>query len=143
MCSIWGVGSAKLSTFDIAELSNADALPGGGGVGGGGDGKPTKVQKPSNPTRPVQASKRTKIGWALGGKAKFITQLESFEALVNRLYSLVPPAGMGIGPAAGSATGPEAHKNPTEGRLAMRKWFLSRPLTSYRYCFARASTPHD
>jgi hypothetical protein len=124
VCSVWGVGSAKLSALKIADLGKADSLPGGGS--GGGVGKQVKVQKPSNLTRPAPASKRTKIGWALGGKAKFMMQLESFEALVNRLYSLVPPAGMGVGPAAGSPTGAEAHKNPTEGKLAIRDLLLGR-----------------
>ena len=35
-------------------------------------------------------SKRSKIGWALKGKAKFISQVEQFGALVERLHSLVP-----------------------------------------------------
>lgn len=37
------------------------------------------------------ASKRSKIGWALKGKAKFITQVQQFGALVQRLQTLVPP----------------------------------------------------
>jgi hypothetical protein len=124
VCSIWGVGSARLSALEIADLGKADALPRGGG---GGDGKLLRARKPTNPTRPSQSSKRTKIGWALGGgKAKFMTQLESFEALVNRLYSLVPPAGMGVGPAAGSPTDAGAHKNPTEGKLDRQNSLLGR-----------------
>ena len=35
-------------------------------------------------------SKRSRIGWVLKGKAKFISQVEQFGALVERLHSLVP-----------------------------------------------------
>ena len=36
-------------------------------------------------------SVRSGIGWALKSKAKFITQVEKFEVLVDKLYALVPP----------------------------------------------------
>jgi hypothetical protein len=36
-------------------------------------------------------SKRSKIGWSLRSKAKFVYQVQQFGALVQRLYSLVPP----------------------------------------------------
>lgn len=36
------------------------------------------------------ASKRSKLSWALKGKAKFITQVQQFGVLVQRLQSLVP-----------------------------------------------------
>lgn len=39
----------------------------------------------------VPMSRRQRIGWALKGKAKFITQIQQFGALVQRLHSLVPP----------------------------------------------------
>lgn len=35
-------------------------------------------------------SKRSRIGWSLRSKAKFISQVQQFGALVQRLYSLVP-----------------------------------------------------
>jgi hypothetical protein len=38
-------------------------------------------------------SKRSRIGWALKGKTKFIAQVQQFGALVQRLASLVPPDG--------------------------------------------------
>jgi hypothetical protein len=53
--------------------------------------------------------------WALGGKAKFITRLETFETLVNRLHSLVPPAGMRLGTALGASAGSKSHTTQTEG----------------------------
>lgn len=38
-------------------------------------------------------SRRSKIGWALRNKSKFIYQVQQFGALVQRLHSLVPPGG--------------------------------------------------
>jgi hypothetical protein len=43
-------------------------------------------------------SKRSRIGWSLRRKAKFISQVQQFGALVQRLHSLVPldmPTGAG------------------------------------------------
>lgn len=37
---------------------------------------------------PSQPSMRKKIGWALTGKLKFVHQIQQFEALLSRLYSL-------------------------------------------------------
>lgn len=37
-------------------------------------------------------SKRDKLAWSLGGKARFFYQVEQFGSLVQRLYSLVPTA---------------------------------------------------
>lgn len=52
-----------------------------------------KSQKPKG-----TLSKRSGIGWSLRSKAKFISQVQQFGALVQRLQSLVPPDGL---------TGPE------------------------------------
>ena len=52
-----------------------------------------KSQKPEG-----AISKRSRIGWSLRSKAKFISQVQQFGALVQRLQSLVPPDGL---------TGPE------------------------------------
>ena len=51
-----------------------------------------KSQKPEG-----TISKRSRIGWSLRSKAKFISQVQQFGALVQRLHSLVPPDGL-IGP---------------------------------------------
>ena len=51
-----------------------------------------KAQKPEG-----AISKRSRIGWSLRSKAKFISQVQQFGALVQRLHSLVPPDGL-IGP---------------------------------------------
>ena len=40
---------------------------------------------------PTPASKRTRIGWAAGGKSKLEKEIRSFESLVNILYDVVPP----------------------------------------------------
>jgi hypothetical protein len=34
---------------------------------------------------------RSKVEWALGGKARFIAQVEIFRVLVEKVYALVPP----------------------------------------------------
>lgn len=39
----------------------------------------------------ASTSKRSRIGWTSRGKAKFITQVQQFGALVQRLHTLVPP----------------------------------------------------
>jgi hypothetical protein len=36
-------------------------------------------------------SRRSRLGWSLRSKAKFTNQVQQFGALVQRLYSLVPP----------------------------------------------------
>jgi hypothetical protein len=112
VCSIWGVGGATLAAFDVTDLDSADAHPGGGG----GDGK---LMKALNSAKPRHASKRAKIGWALGGKTKLVTQLEAFEALVDRLYSLVPPTGLRHGPTAGGFAGHDIRTNQLEGKLIL------------------------
>jgi hypothetical protein len=57
-------------------------------------------------------SKRTRIGWSLRRKAKFISQVQQFGDLVQRLYSLVPPEGL---------TGPEnLHKSTRVNDLSSR-----------------------
>ena len=48
-------------------------------------------KKPQNPEGAM--SKRGRIGWSLRSKAKFTCQVQQFGALVQRLYSLVPPGG--------------------------------------------------
>ncbi len=66
MCRIWAAGSGQPSAFDISDLGKADTIPAGSGVcGGSGEDNISKGQKPFNTTRTAQASKRTKIGWAL------------------------------------------------------------------------------
>jgi hypothetical protein len=49
-------------------------------------------KKSQNPGGDI--SKRGRIGWSLRSKAKFIYQAQQFEALVQRLHSLVPPDGL-------------------------------------------------
>lgn len=39
-------------------------------------------------------SKKYRIGWSLRSKAKFLSQVQQFGALVQRLHSLVPPDGL-------------------------------------------------
>lgn len=46
-------------------------------------------KKAQNPEGAI--SKRVKIGWSLRSRAKFISQVQQFGALVQRLHSLVPP----------------------------------------------------
>jgi len=48
-----------------------------------------KAQKPRG-----AISQRSRIGWSLRSKAKFISQVQQFGALVQRLHSLVPPDGL-------------------------------------------------
>ncbi|GAP82969.2 putative NACHT nucleoside triphosphatase [Rosellinia necatrix] len=38
-----------------------------------------------------KTSRRGRLGWALGGKARTLTLIGSFEALVQKLYDLIPP----------------------------------------------------
>jgi hypothetical protein len=46
--------------------------------------------------RPLMlAAKKAKLGWAWGGKGRFIAQVEAFEVLLERLRTLVPPGGVG------------------------------------------------
>jgi hypothetical protein len=44
-------------------------------------------------TREGAISRRSKIGWSLRSKTKFIYQVQQFGALVQRLHSLIPPDG--------------------------------------------------
>lgn len=39
-------------------------------------------------------SKMGRIGWSLRSKANFVSQVQQFGALIQRLYSLVPPHGL-------------------------------------------------
>lgn len=39
------------------------------------------------------SSRRSRLGWALRGKARYLALVESFDVLVQKLYDLVPPAG--------------------------------------------------
>ncbi|KAH7308871.1 hypothetical protein BKA65DRAFT_361242, partial [Rhexocercosporidium sp. MPI-PUGE-AT-0058] len=56
----------------------------------------TTRQKSQKPEGTI--SKKSKIGWSLRSKAIFISQVQQFGALVQRLYSLVPPDGLaGLG----------------------------------------------
>lgn len=52
-------------------------------------------------------SKRNRIGWSLWRKGKFISQVEAFGGLVQRLYILVPPDG--------SRAGSETYKGVISG----------------------------
>ncbi len=47
--------------------------------------------------RPMLAAKKAKLGWALGGKGRFVAQVEAFEDLLERLRTLVPPSRVGGG----------------------------------------------
>ncbi|KAG9228536.1 ankyrin [Amylocarpus encephaloides] len=49
-------------------------------------------QKSQNPKGAM--SMRSRIGWSLKSKANFLCQVQQFGALVQRLYSLVPPDGL-------------------------------------------------
>jgi hypothetical protein len=91
ICNIWAAasGSSLLLDADISESQMQATLPGGGRGAALSAQPPPRL--PHATKRHALAAKKMKIGWALGGKAKFAAQLESFEALVNRLYSLVPP----------------------------------------------------
>ena len=44
--------------------------------------------------QPNLASRKDRLGWALGGKAKFYAQVETFGILVDKLYHLIPPEGL-------------------------------------------------
>jgi hypothetical protein len=114
MCNIWGTGSAMLSAMELADLDTTNTLSRSGS-------SMSATQKPQKPIKQMLASKRVKVGWALGGKAKFITQLESFEALVNRLYSLIPPSGLRGGASSDSAATFETDKDTQEGRITCPK----------------------
>jgi hypothetical protein len=134
MCSIWNAGDAVLCALDIADINSANIIPGGGRSAS----KQTKMQKQPTTLRPEPASKRAKMGWALSGKAKFITQLEAFEALVNRLYSLAPPVPASGNPFACNHAGSELRKDRIEGmRYSDDVWVTA--LTLCRRC--RAGTP--
>lgn len=52
----------------------------------------TEHEKPQ--TFEGAVSRRSKIGWSLRNKSKFIYQVQQFGALVQRLHSLVPPGGL-------------------------------------------------
>jgi hypothetical protein len=109
MCNIWSTGSAMLSAMELADLDTTGTLS---HIATG-----SLAQKPQKSSKPIKASKRVKVGWALGGKAKFITQLESFEALVNRLYRLIPPSGPHGCASSASAAVSEIAKDTQEGRI--------------------------
>ncbi len=90
VCSIWGVGSAALGALNTSNLNRADTFL------SCDDGKPMKAQKILNEAQSRLGAKKVKIGWGLGGKAKLAAQVEAFDALVDRLYRLVPPTGTRI-----------------------------------------------
>jgi hypothetical protein len=74
-----------------------------------------KSQKPEG-----AISKRGRIGWSLRSKAKFISQVQQFGALVQRLHSLVPPDGL---------TGPvNLHKGTIGNDLTSNGMYSSEPV---------------
>jgi hypothetical protein len=124
ICALWSAGGASAAAFDFVNQHDAHAFPGGGDTVG-----KSRAQKPPSSTLPMVASKRKRMAWALGGKAKFITQLESFGTLVNRLYDLVPPAQFSGGHSGNKLAGPEVHMATEDGKitglLLLRKLFLT------------------
>ncbi len=92
ICRTWAAasGSSPLLGADISEPRMPASLHAGGALS-----SQSPPRSPHATKRHALAAKKMKIGWALGGKARFAAQLESFEALVNRLYSLVPPVTTG------------------------------------------------
>jgi hypothetical protein len=110
VCSIWGVGSATLGALDAANLDRADTFLSCDA------GKPMKAQKMLNASQSRLGAKKVKIGWALGGKAKLMAQLEAFDALVDRLYRLVPPT-VTSKASPGASTPPDIRMNQLEGRF--------------------------
>ncbi len=107
ICNVWAAASdsSRLLESDRSQPDMTATLYGGGR--GAASMAQSRPQLPHPTKRHALAAKKIKIGWALGGKAKFAAQLESFEALVNRLYSLVPPAMPAMGPTVGRSLNTE------------------------------------
>ncbi len=112
MSAIWSAGDVLIAPVNGADLDDGHAFPGGGSAV-----EKTKVQKLLSPTQPTVASKRAKSAWALGGQAKFITQLEAFGTLVNRLYNLVPPARFGEGFSVPQLASPIVHMAAHDSKI--------------------------
>jgi hypothetical protein len=55
---------------------------------GGGDDKLSHSKK----LHSTLSARKAKFGWAWGGKDRFVAQVEAFEALLERLRTLVPPS---------------------------------------------------
>jgi hypothetical protein len=108
ICTLWSARHESLTAFDGADPDDADAFPGGGGTV-----EESRVHKQPCPTQQPVASKREKLAWALGGKAKFIARLETFGRLVNCLYLLVSPTRF-----RGLLTAPEVHMAAHDGKFA-------------------------
>jgi hypothetical protein len=124
MSAIWSAGDVSIAPVDGADLDDRHAFSGGGSAV-----EKTRVQKLLSPMQPTVPSKRAKMAWALGGQAKFITQLEAFGTLVNRLYDLVPPARFGEGYSVPQLASPivhmAAHDSKITWLLLLRELFLT------------------
>jgi hypothetical protein len=107
VCSIWGVGGTLPSDLEFEDYDDVDSVPGGRGM--------SALQKSTKSKRQMIASKTAKVGWALRGKVKFVDQVDSFEALVNRLYEVVPLATTEKSASLGAAIDPHSHLNMREG----------------------------
>jgi hypothetical protein len=59
-----------------------------------------------NPKSHTSTSRRHKFEWTLIGKTRFIMQVQHFGALVNKLYSLVPPKAINTDCGINSAVAP-------------------------------------
>ncbi len=110
------ISSTSITAFDGANLDDTHAFPGCGGTV-----DKSWVQKLLSSAQRMVASKRAKMAWALGGKAKFIIQLDIFGTWVNRLHKLVSPAEFGGKHSGTSLTGPEVHMAAPDGYLT---WLL-------------------
>lgn len=96
-----------LSNLEFGDYDDAGFVPKGHGM--------SALHKSLKSKRQMTAPKTARVSWALRGKAKFVEQLDSFPALVSRLYDLVPLAGTDQSPSPGAAIDPNGQSKMSDG----------------------------